>query len=198
MIVKEMFDPPAARLEQQRAAYADDPEGFEALIEASASSWTVMIRDDRTFHGWFWANPRLVSPSGRTGAEYEAPVRRNRRHQRAPVIVATSWSVSTRSCSRGRRASSWSRRTRSPSRAIPTTRARPTSPASIACATSCRCRHGTVPDDVSVKVTMYYQALQPFWLQRKFTLSPDSPDTQRLYYMAAASTRAPPSSTAGN
>ena len=32
---------------------------------------------------------------------------------------------------------------------------------------------------------MYYHAFQPFWLKRKFEISGDSPDTQRLYFLAS-------------
>lgn len=48
MIIKEQFEPPAAR-------YADlnDEQLFKAL-----SSWTVMVKDSAGSHdGWFWSNP---------------------------------------------------------------------------------------------------------------------------------------------
>ena len=41
------------------------------------------------------------------------------------------------------------------------------------------------PEKVSVQVSVYYQAFQPFWLERRFQLSGDYPDTQRLYYIAS-------------
>ena len=34
-------------------------------------------------------------------------------------------------------------------------------------------------------MSVYYQAFQPFWLERRFQLSGDYPDTQRLYYIAS-------------
>lgn len=48
MIVKEQFEPPAARYEG-----LDDDKRFEQL-----SSWTVMVKDAAGSHdGWFWSNP---------------------------------------------------------------------------------------------------------------------------------------------
>ena len=48
MIVKEQFEPPAARYEG-----LDDDQRFEHL-----SSWTVMVKDSAGSHdGWFWSNP---------------------------------------------------------------------------------------------------------------------------------------------
>ncbi len=44
---------------------------------------------------------------------------------------------------------------------------------------------GTDPVDLSLRATIYYQAFQPFWLKRKFEISGDSPDTQRLYFLAS-------------
>jgi len=45
--------------------------------------------------------------------------------------------------------------------------------------------YGADPADLSIQATMYYQAFQPFWLKRKFQISGDSPDTQRLYFLAS-------------
>ena len=48
MIIKEQFEPPAARYEG-----LDDDARFEHL-----SSWTVMVKDAAGSHdGWFWSNP---------------------------------------------------------------------------------------------------------------------------------------------
>ena len=48
MIIKEQFEPPAARYEGW-----DDERLFEQL-----SSWTVMVKDAAGSHdGWFWSNP---------------------------------------------------------------------------------------------------------------------------------------------
>lgn len=48
MIVKEQFEPPAARYEG-----LDDQQRFEHL-----SSWTIMVKDSSGSHdGWFWSNP---------------------------------------------------------------------------------------------------------------------------------------------
>ncbi len=48
MIIKEQFEPPAARYEG-----LDDDQRFEQL-----SSWTVMVKDAAGSHdGWFWSNP---------------------------------------------------------------------------------------------------------------------------------------------
>ncbi|TWU27757.1 cytochrome P460 family protein [Bythopirellula polymerisocia] len=48
MIIKEQYEPPAARYEG-----LDDDELFAHL-----SSWTVMVKDSQSSHdGWFWSNP---------------------------------------------------------------------------------------------------------------------------------------------
>lgn len=62
VIVKEMFPPPAARY-----------EGVSDL-DAHLESWTLMIKDDQTCDGWFWANPSPVSRSGKTVQEYEEAI----------------------------------------------------------------------------------------------------------------------------
>ncbi|HEX6961560.1 MAG TPA: cytochrome P460 family protein, partial [Lacipirellula sp.] len=53
MIIKEQFEPPAARYEG-----LDDEQLFEHL-----SSWTVMVKDSAGSHdGWFWSNPERGKP----------------------------------------------------------------------------------------------------------------------------------------
>lgn len=44
---------------------------------------------------------------------------------------------------------------------------------------------GTDATQATVRVTLNYQAFQPYWLKRKFELSGDDPATQRLYYLAS-------------
>lgn len=44
---------------------------------------------------------------------------------------------------------------------------------------------GLDPARLSVKVTMYYQSIPPFWLHQRFTLAPDGPATRRLYYLTS-------------
>ena len=39
--------------------------------------------------------------------------------------------------------------------------------------------------NLTVKTTMYYQAIPPYWLHQRFTLAPDQPGTQRLYYLTS-------------
>ena len=41
------------------------------------------------------------------------------------------------------------------------------------------------PRDLTVKATMYYQAIPPYWLHHRFTLAPDQPGTQRIYYLTS-------------
>lgn len=72
-IIKEMFDPPAARLEEKRSEYATEEE-WEAMVEASLSSWAIMIRDDQTKDGWFWAGPTLVDRTGMTDLQYNTAI----------------------------------------------------------------------------------------------------------------------------
>ena len=38
---------------------------------------------------------------------------------------------------------------------------------------------------LTVKATMYYQAFPPYWLHQRFSLAPDQPGTQRLYYLTS-------------
>ncbi|NNG15759.1 MAG: hypothetical protein HKM89_04700 [Gemmatimonadales bacterium] len=67
MIVKEMFNPPAARYEQLRnTTYRDDSVGFETMLEGALSSWAIMIRDSQTRDGWFWAGGTRVEKAGKT------------------------------------------------------------------------------------------------------------------------------------
>lgn len=40
-------------------------------------------------------------------------------------------------------------------------------------------------DKLSVKATLYYQAIPPSWLHQRFTTTPKGQATQRLYYMAS-------------
>lgn len=44
---------------------------------------------------------------------------------------------------------------------------------------------GFTTDDVTVKATMYYQAIPPFWLHQRFSLAPNGDATKRLYYMTS-------------
>jgi mono/diheme cytochrome c family protein len=44
---------------------------------------------------------------------------------------------------------------------------------------------GTNTQNLRVKVTMYYQAIPPYWLYQRFTANPDGPDTRRLYYLTS-------------
>ncbi len=46
-------------------------------------------------------------------------------------------------------------------------------------------RPGLDPRNLSVKATMYSQAIPPFWLNERFTKAPDQPGTRRLYYLAS-------------
>ncbi len=38
---------------------------------------------------------------------------------------------------------------------------------------------------LSVKVTMYYQGIPPYYLQQRFSIAPQGPATQRLYYLSS-------------
>lgn len=73
MIIKEMFLPPAARLEDQRDDFETEEE-WEALVQASVSSYAIMIKDCQTLDGWFWAGPSVVSKVGKTAQEFAAAV----------------------------------------------------------------------------------------------------------------------------
>jgi mono/diheme cytochrome c family protein len=44
---------------------------------------------------------------------------------------------------------------------------------------------GFDPAQLSVKATMYNQSIPPFWLHQRFTLAPDQPATQRLFYLTS-------------
>ena len=44
---------------------------------------------------------------------------------------------------------------------------------------------GLDPRNLSVRATMYYQAIPPYWLHQRFSLAPDGPATRRLYYLAS-------------
>lgn len=39
--------------------------------------------------------------------------------------------------------------------------------------------------NLKVRATMYNQSIPPFWLHQRFTLAPDQPATQRLFYMTS-------------
>ena len=39
--------------------------------------------------------------------------------------------------------------------------------------------------DLTIRATVYSQAIQPFWPHQRFTLAPDGPATKRLYYLAS-------------
>lgn len=43
----------------------------------------------------------------------------------------------------------------------------------------------TDPDNVSVRATLYYQSIPPYWLRQRFEAAPHMPATQRLYYIAS-------------
>lgn len=75
MIIKEMFNPPAARRNEPRwTEYQDDEEAWEELVAASITSWTLMIKDDQTRDGWFWGGPGVVSRYGKTAEAYAAAI----------------------------------------------------------------------------------------------------------------------------
>ena len=44
---------------------------------------------------------------------------------------------------------------------------------------------GIDPRELTVKATMYYQAIPPSWLRDRFTQAPDRRGTQRLYYLTS-------------
>ena len=44
---------------------------------------------------------------------------------------------------------------------------------------------GVDPQELTVRATMYYQAIPPYWLHQRFSTAPDQPATQRLYYLAS-------------
>ncbi|OZG72942.1 hypothetical protein BTA51_13355 [Hahella sp. CCB-MM4] len=44
---------------------------------------------------------------------------------------------------------------------------------------------GVDRDNLTVKVTMYYQAIPPYWLKQRFTTAPNGEATKRLYYMTS-------------
>ena len=44
---------------------------------------------------------------------------------------------------------------------------------------------GTDVDKVSVRATLYYQAIPPYWLRQRFEAAPHMPATQRLYHIAS-------------
>jgi hypothetical protein len=44
---------------------------------------------------------------------------------------------------------------------------------------------GSDPRQLTIKATMYYQAIPPYWLHQRFTLAPEQPATRRLYYLSS-------------
>jgi len=44
---------------------------------------------------------------------------------------------------------------------------------------------GMDPTGLTVKVTMYYQSIPPYYLQHRFATAPNGPATQRLYYLTS-------------
>ncbi len=44
---------------------------------------------------------------------------------------------------------------------------------------------GINPEHVTVSATLYSQAIPPYYLKQRFTIAPDGPATQRLYYLAS-------------
>ena len=38
---------------------------------------------------------------------------------------------------------------------------------------------------LTVKATMYYQAIPPYWLKQRFTTAPNGEATKRLHYIAS-------------
>lgn len=44
---------------------------------------------------------------------------------------------------------------------------------------------GVAPEMVRVTATLYYQAFPPYFLRQRFTIAPDGPATQRLFYIAS-------------
>jgi hypothetical protein len=44
---------------------------------------------------------------------------------------------------------------------------------------------GLAPGRLTVKVTMYYQAIPPYWLHQRFVAAPNGPATRRLYYLTS-------------
>ena len=66
MIIKEMFNPPAARYEELQdsidAQFPDNPveaeKQYEATLQGMLSAWTVLVKDKSVSKdGWFWAGP---------------------------------------------------------------------------------------------------------------------------------------------
>ncbi len=44
---------------------------------------------------------------------------------------------------------------------------------------------GLDPRQLTIRATMYYQSIPPYWLHQRFSLAPDQPATRRLYYLAS-------------
>ena len=44
---------------------------------------------------------------------------------------------------------------------------------------------GVDPENVTVRATLYYQSIPPYWLRQRFEAAPHMPATQRLFYIAS-------------
>jgi hypothetical protein len=44
---------------------------------------------------------------------------------------------------------------------------------------------GIDPSRLTVKATLYYQSIPPYYLMQRFEQSPNAPGTQRLFYLAS-------------
>jgi hypothetical protein len=44
---------------------------------------------------------------------------------------------------------------------------------------------GSNPNNLTVKATLYYQSIPPYYLNDRFTQAPNEPATQRLYYLTS-------------
>ena len=82
MIVKEMFDPPAARHLERRAGFdaqfpgqpAQAERAYQAELDQQLSAWTTMVKDRRgSKDGWFWANPAPNSAPDTYGPPFSFP-----------------------------------------------------------------------------------------------------------------------------
>ena len=73
MIIKQNLLPPADRFNDRRSEF-DSEEAWSAMVQASVSSYAIMIRDCQTLDGWFWAGPAVVSKVGKTQAEFDAAI----------------------------------------------------------------------------------------------------------------------------
>jgi hypothetical protein len=44
---------------------------------------------------------------------------------------------------------------------------------------------GLTPNNLTVKATLYYQSIPPYYLNDRFKQAPNEPATQRLYYLTS-------------